>query len=132
MCLFFNKYFEVTFLNLTAKHREICDIPFHYEIYRQSHSIGSLCLKIQNIVLPFSRCASTGVIMSVNNSLYLGPIDYFGSPEQKEKFIRPFTDGSKVWIKFKHPLIQLHIISTLNCLKNFASIRGPIIDARAV
>lgn len=41
-------------------------------------------------------CASAGVIMSVNNSLYLGPIDKFGTAEQKEKYILPFTDGSKV------------------------------------
>lgn len=41
-------------------------------------------------------CASTGVIMSVNNSLYLGPILYFGSPEQKEKFITPFVDGNRI------------------------------------
>ncbi|KAK1328714.1 hypothetical protein QTO34_012289 [Cnephaeus nilssonii] len=31
-------------------------------------------------------CASTGVIMSVNNSLYLGPIMKFGSKEQKQKW----------------------------------------------
>ncbi|XP_014278143.1 short-chain specific acyl-CoA dehydrogenase, mitochondrial [Halyomorpha halys] len=41
-------------------------------------------------------CASAGVIMSVNNSLYLGPILAFGSEKQKELFINPFTDGSKV------------------------------------
>uniref|UniRef100_A0A1B6DC32 Short-chain specific acyl-CoA dehydrogenase, mitochondrial n=1 Tax=Clastoptera arizonana TaxID=38151 RepID=A0A1B6DC32_9HEMI len=41
-------------------------------------------------------CASAGVIMSVNNSLYLGPIAKFGTKAQKEKFIQPFTDGSKV------------------------------------
>ncbi|XP_044261361.1 short-chain specific acyl-CoA dehydrogenase, mitochondrial [Tribolium madens] len=41
-------------------------------------------------------CASAGVIMSVNNSLYLGPIQYFGNKEQKEKFITPFTKGDKV------------------------------------
>lgn len=41
-------------------------------------------------------CASSGVIMSVNNSLYLGPIMQFGTKEQKEKFVVPFTDGSKV------------------------------------
>lgn len=41
-------------------------------------------------------CASAGVIMSVNNSLYLGPIEKFGSQEQKEKFITEFTDGKKV------------------------------------
>ncbi|KAM6246837.1 short-chain specific acyl-CoA dehydrogenase, mitochondrial isoform 2-T2 [Porphyrio hochstetteri] len=41
-------------------------------------------------------CASTGVIMSVNNSLYLGPILKFGSEEQKHKWIAPFTGGDKI------------------------------------
>lgn len=41
-------------------------------------------------------CASTGVIMSVNNSLYLGPIQKFGNEEQKEKFVKPFVNGDRV------------------------------------
>lgn len=41
-------------------------------------------------------CASCGVIMTVNNTLYLAPVLYFGSEEQKEKFIRPFTTGEKI------------------------------------
>lgn len=41
-------------------------------------------------------CASTGVIMSVNNSLYLGPIEKFGTDKQKETFITPFTNGERV------------------------------------
>ncbi|KAM8918269.1 short-chain specific acyl-CoA dehydrogenase, mitochondrial isoform 1-T1 [Lycaon pictus] len=41
-------------------------------------------------------CASTGVIMSVNNSLYLGPILKFGSKEQKQQWITPFTSGDKI------------------------------------
>uniref|UniRef100_A0A7M4EA32 Short-chain specific acyl-CoA dehydrogenase, mitochondrial n=1 Tax=Crocodylus porosus TaxID=8502 RepID=A0A7M4EA32_CROPO len=41
-------------------------------------------------------CASTGVIMSVNNSLYLGPVLKFGSEEQKHKWIAPFTSGDKI------------------------------------
>uniref|UniRef100_A0A0K8TFV8 Short-chain specific acyl-CoA dehydrogenase, mitochondrial n=1 Tax=Lygus hesperus TaxID=30085 RepID=A0A0K8TFV8_LYGHE len=41
-------------------------------------------------------CASAGVIMSVNNSLYLGPVLAFGSEQQKEEFISPFCDGSRV------------------------------------
>lgn len=41
-------------------------------------------------------CASTGVIMSVHNSLYLGPIDKFGSNKQKEKYISTFLNGDKV------------------------------------
>lgn len=41
-------------------------------------------------------CASCGVIMSVNNSLYLGPILKFGNKKQKEQFISPFTGGDHV------------------------------------
>ncbi|KAK6636456.1 hypothetical protein RUM43_010117 [Polyplax serrata] len=41
-------------------------------------------------------CASAGVIMSVNNSLYLGPIIKFGTEEQKKKFVTPFTTGERV------------------------------------
>ncbi|XP_076303524.1 activator-recruited cofactor subunit 42 isoform X1 [Lasioglossum baleicum] len=41
-------------------------------------------------------CASTGVIMSVHNSLYLGPIEKFGNDRQKEKYITPFVTASKI------------------------------------
>ncbi|XP_063234043.1 short-chain specific acyl-CoA dehydrogenase, mitochondrial [Bacillus rossius redtenbacheri] len=41
-------------------------------------------------------CASTGVIMSVNNSLYLGPLQAFGTPRQQERFLRPFVAGRRV------------------------------------
>lgn len=41
-------------------------------------------------------CASSGVIMSVNNSLYLGPLLKFGNDSQKEKYVKPFTKGDKV------------------------------------
>lgn len=41
-------------------------------------------------------CASAGVIMSVNNSLYLGPILKFGTEKQKEAFILPFAAGKRI------------------------------------
>ncbi|XP_033628341.1 short-chain specific acyl-CoA dehydrogenase, mitochondrial-like [Asterias rubens] len=41
-------------------------------------------------------CASCGVVMSVNNSLYLGPIMKFGNEGQIEKFAKPFLDGDRV------------------------------------
>lgn len=44
----------------------------------------------------FRGCASAGVIMSVNNSLYLGPINKFGNDKQKEEYITPFTTGEKI------------------------------------
>jgi len=47
-------------------------------------------------MLYFRGCASAGVIMSVNNSLYLGPINKFGNDKQKEEYIRPFTNGEKI------------------------------------
>ena len=41
-------------------------------------------------------CASAGVIMSAHNSLYIGPIKYFGSDTQKRDYIQPFTTGEKI------------------------------------
>ncbi|ROT83746.1 short-chain specific acyl-CoA dehydrogenase, mitochondrial [Penaeus vannamei] len=41
-------------------------------------------------------CATAGVVMSVNNSLYIGPVQMFGSEEQKHQWITPFTTGERV------------------------------------
>eukprot|EP00794_Sanderia_malayensis_P014365 gene14365-15863_t len=41
-------------------------------------------------------CASSGVIMSAHNSLYLGPVQKWGNAAQKEKFLRPFLSGDKI------------------------------------
>src|SRR4029453_5444639 len=41
-------------------------------------------------------CASTGVIMSVNNSLYCDPVMKFGTEEQKAEFLAPFARGEKL------------------------------------
>ncbi len=41
-------------------------------------------------------CASTGVIMSVNNSLYCDPVHHFGSDEIREKYLKPFASGQKL------------------------------------
>jgi butyryl-CoA dehydrogenase len=41
-------------------------------------------------------CASHGVIMSVNNSLYCGPVAKFGTEAQKQRFLTPFASGQKV------------------------------------
>lgn len=41
-------------------------------------------------------CASTGVIMSVNNSLYCDPVMKFGNEEQKQQFLVPFARGEKL------------------------------------
>ncbi len=41
-------------------------------------------------------CAGTGVIMSVNNSLYCDPVLKFGSDEQRKVFLEPFARGEKL------------------------------------
>jgi butyryl-CoA dehydrogenase len=41
-------------------------------------------------------CAGTGVIMSVNNSLYCDPVLKFGTDAQRERFLAPFARGEKL------------------------------------
>jgi len=41
-------------------------------------------------------CASTGTILSVQNSLYCDPIFRFGTEEQKQKFLLPYARGEKI------------------------------------
>ncbi|MCF8143026.1 MAG: acyl-CoA dehydrogenase family protein [Deltaproteobacteria bacterium] len=41
-------------------------------------------------------CASTGVIMSVNNSLYCFPVNAYGTDEQKKKYLYPCASGEKI------------------------------------
>src|SRR5437879_2224304 len=41
-------------------------------------------------------CASTGVIMSVNNSLVCDPLCKFGTEEQKRRWLVPLGSGQKL------------------------------------
>jgi alkylation response protein AidB-like acyl-CoA dehydrogenase len=41
-------------------------------------------------------CASTGVIMSVNNSLYCFPVQEYGTEEQKKTYLYPCASGEKI------------------------------------
>ena len=41
-------------------------------------------------------CATTGVILSAHTSLCAGPINEFGTEEQKEKYLKPLAKGEKL------------------------------------
>jgi butyryl-CoA dehydrogenase len=41
-------------------------------------------------------CASTGVILSVQNSLFCDPLHRFGTAEQKKRFLVPYAQGEKI------------------------------------
>jgi len=49
------------------------------------------------VIEEISRCcASTGVILSVQNSLYCDPVHRYGTAEQRKKFLEPFARGEKI------------------------------------
>src|ERR1700720_3944596 len=49
------------------------------------------------VIEEISRCcASTGVILSVQNSLYCDPFHRYGTEEQKKRFLLPFSRGEKI------------------------------------
>jgi len=41
-------------------------------------------------------CAGTGTIMTAHNSIFMGPINKYGSPEQKKNILPSFVTGEKV------------------------------------
>jgi len=49
------------------------------------------------VIEEISRCcASTGVILSVQNSLYCDPVHRYGNEAQKKKFLEPYARGEKI------------------------------------
>ncbi|GGE05568.1 acyl-CoA dehydrogenase [Marinithermofilum abyssi] len=59
--------------------------------------VGSDYLSYVIAVEELSRvCASTGVTLSAHVSLAGWPIHKFGSPEQKERFLKPMAEGKKM------------------------------------
>jgi len=86
-------------------------------------------------------CAGTGVILSVNNSLYCDPVMKFGTDEQKKEFLAPFARGDKLGaFALTEPMsgsdaAEMRTIATrrgaeyvLNGTKNFIT-NGPQADA---
>ena len=64
------------------------------------HELGGSGLDMLSYVIALEEiavaCASTAVIMSVNNSLYLGCIGKWGSDAQKKKYMPEFAKGLKL------------------------------------
>ena len=59
--------------------------------------IGSDYLAYCIAVEEFSRvCASTGVTLSAHTSLAGWPIFKYGTEEQKQKYLRPMAEGTKI------------------------------------
>lgn len=68
-------------------------IPFPKEYGGQGCDMLAYVLAVEEIS---KVCGSTGVILSAHSSLGAGAIYENGTPEQKEKFLRPLIDGRKL------------------------------------
>ena len=66
-------------------------------------------------------CASTSVILSVQNSLYCGTLEKFGTDEQKKKFLMPFARGEKIGC---YALTEPQAGSNAAALKTKAVLKG--------
>ena len=66
-------------------------------------------------------CASTGTILSVQNSLFCDPLHRFGTPEQKKKFLLPFARGEKIGC---YALTEPHAGSNAAALRTVAVRKG--------
>jgi butyryl-CoA dehydrogenase len=66
-------------------------------------------------------CASTGVILSVQNSLFCDPVHRFGTPEQKRTFLGPFARGERIGC---YALTEPHAGSNAAALRTTAIRRG--------
>lgn len=66
-------------------------------------------------------CASTGTILSVQNSLFCDPVHRFGTAEQKKKFLLPFARGEKIGC---YALTEPHAGSNAAALRTVAVHKG--------
>ncbi len=68
-------------------------------------------------------CASTSVILSVQNSLYCGALAQFGTEAQKSKFLVPFARGEKIGC---YGLTEPHAGSNAAALQTRAVRKGDV------
>ena len=68
-------------------------VPFSEEVGGTGMDYLTYCLEMEEI----SKVdASTSITLSVHTSLCASSIEEFATPEQKEKWLRPLADGSKI------------------------------------
>ncbi len=119
---------------------------FPYETVREMGELGLLGVKVSEewggagmdtlayilVIEELAKeCASHAVIASVNNSLYAYGVEKFGTPEQKEKFLKPLVSpetagkrvGNSVMIG-AYALTEPHTGSDAAALKTRAEKRG--------
>nr|WP_072513954.1 acyl-CoA dehydrogenase [Ndongobacter massiliensis] len=68
-------------------------IPFAKEFGGQGCDTLTYVMAVEELS---KVCASTGVVLSAHTSLGSGAIDLFGTPKQKEKYLRPLASGEKL------------------------------------
>jgi alkylation response protein AidB-like acyl-CoA dehydrogenase len=87
-------------LDATHRHpKEICEklgeLKFMGIVVPEEYGGGGMdnVSYVVSLIEISKACASTGVIMSVNNSLYCFPVSAYGTHEQKMKYLYPAASG---------------------------------------
>ena len=68
-------------------------VPFSEEVGGTGMDYLTYCLLMEEVA---KVCGSTSITISVHTSLCASIIEQYATPEQKEKWLRPLVDGSKI------------------------------------
>ena len=68
-------------------------IPFPQDMGGEGGDILAYAMAVEELS---KACATTGLVVSAHTSLCAAPIYEFGSPEQKERYLRPLASGKKL------------------------------------
>ena len=68
-------------------------VPFSEEVGGTGMDYLTYCLLMEEVA---KVCGSTSITISVHTSLCASIVEQYATPEQKEKWLRPLVDGSKI------------------------------------